>query len=333
MSKETTNTKVAEMVTNHVKVSADALMNVVLDRSLGDKDQTIGAQREAIKFADKRISTLETELKVANIKAEEKTVVADDTKMVVVKPAPPKNVCPNCGYSHGNGNRTRCYDCGQPMPTTTNTGYTVLEYRNMDSVIEDIRKDESKKLKIDNVKLQEEFNNADFNLKQAEVDIDKLEKAQAEELTNAKRDVRERYQKEAVLLERKIDELVEENRKLEENKTDEEVEAARKQEIIDLKEQVTELNAVLEEAKAASTRRMSKFWNKIADRNETRKIEADLKAKEERVEQISNNYPSKAVQKDQWWKKGKYAKNVTSKGEGLFGLLTDSSNAYTSYPW
>ena len=76
-----------------------------------------------------------------------------------------------------------------------------------------------------------------------------------------------------------------------------------------MKSQVEELNALIEEAKEASTPRMKKFWNKVAVRKETLKLEEEKEAKQKRVDQISNSYPKYVTTSTTpWWRKGKYAK-------------------------
>ena len=315
-----------------VVVSADNLMNVVLDRTISDRDQTIGAHKQTIKHLETQNAELQKQLDVEKSKA---TVIADDQKVVVVSDTRVgTKACPSCGYANGNNNT--CYDCGYTLKNIK-TGPRVIEYRNLDKVIEDIRKEESKALKVDNVELEKELDNATFKLKRASNALTKLHIESGQLLTDAKREVRERYQKEMDEQRRKfsaqidenenkIDELVEEIQKLEENKTDAEVEEARKQEIIDLKNQVAELETAIKEAQDAATPRMRKVWQNIADRNTQRKLEEEKESKQDRIDQISNSYPKATAQGKPWWKKGKYAKNTAN-------AVMDANEARNSTNW
>jgi len=298
-------------VTNTVEISADKLMSTVLERSISDKDQTIGAQREHVSTLREDVRKLKDELKEAK---EEVLIVADDQKIAIVSEQVKRSMrCADCEYVHSySKSRNRCRNCGSDLPFERGD-LEIIEYRNMDTTIENIRKEEAKKLKVDNVDLTEKLNNTEFELNKTVTELKKVESVQAEELTNAKRDVRERYQKEVATNEKKIEELAVEIQKLEENKTDEAVEEARKQEIIDLKEQITELTETIEEAKKIP--RLKKYFQRVAARSEARKLKADKDAKEKRVEEISNNYPKAATEsKNRWWTEGKYAKaNINEK--------------------
>jgi len=310
-----------------IEIPADKLMSVVLERSLSDKDQTIGAQKEHVGTLRLRIEELEGELAEAKRDSE---LIADDQKMAVVQETNRKEMqCDSCGYVHKySSSRTACRNCGARLPVD-HGDVKVIEYRNMDTVIAEIRKEEAKSLKVDNVELESKLNTVEFELGKTVNELKKVENTQAQDLTDAKREVRERYQKEMKEIQKsleqvtedkdeKIDELVEEIQKLEENKTDVEVEEARKKEVIDLKEQIAELETVITEAKEASTPRMKKFWNKVADRKEKRKVEEEKEAKQDRVDQISNMYPKSAAPKeDQWWRKGKYDKTAKQAETGL----------------
>ncbi len=300
-----------------IEIPADKLMSVVLDRSVSDKDQTIGAHRQTIKFLEQKAADLTEDLNIEKSKA---TVIPDDQKVMVISDSKSKRVCPSCGYD-GNGGNHYCYECEYSLKGVQ-AGPKVIEYRNLDKVIADIRKEEAKSLKVDNVELEKQLDNTEFKLNKVTNTLKNVESTQSQDLTDGKREVRERYQKENKELEKsflkvvddnesKIDELVEEIQKLEENKTDAEVEELRKQEIIDLKSQVEDLEATIEEAKQASTNRMKKFWLKIADRKEQLKLEEEKEDKKDRIDQISNSYPKAATNKTTpWWRKGKYAKKI-----------------------
>ena len=318
------NNKEVKSTPKGIEVPADKLMSVVLERSISDKDQTIGAHKQTIQHQAAQIAELKAEL---TIEKDLKPLVADDQKVAVISDSKFNvRICPHCGWS-GNTSNRYCYECDFDLKGVK-AGPKVVEYRNMEAVIADIRKEEAKSLKVDNVELEKQLNNTEFELNKITNTLKNVESTQAQDLTDAKREVRERYQKEISEIERslekvindnetKIDELVEEIQKLEENKTDVEVEEARKQEIVDLKEQIAELESVITEAKEASTPRMKKFWNKIADRKEKRKLEEEKEAKQDRIDKISNRYPNNTVKTKPWWKKGKYAQNTKDATKSL----------------
>lgn len=326
------NNKEVKSTPQGIEVPADKLMSVILERSISDKDQTIGAHKQTIQYQAAQITDLKAKLV---IEKENKPLVADDQKVAVISGSSPNGrKCPHCGYLN-NSNRY-CYECEFDLKGIKK-GSDLIEYRNLDDVIADIRKEESKNLKLNNVELEKQLNDTEFKLNKVTNTLKNVESTQVQDLTDAKRDVRERYQKELKENEKeytkvidanetKIDELVEEINKLEENKTDAEVEEARKQEIIDLKTQVTELESVIDEAKEASTPRMKKFWKRVADRKEVRKLEEEKEAKHNRVDEISNRYPNNTVKTTPWWKKGKYAKNTKE-------AISDAKEARRSTNW
>jgi len=312
------NNKEVKSTPKGIEVPADKLMSVVLERSISDKDQTIGAHKQTIQHLQKQNSDLTSQLNTEKSKV---PVIPDDQKVMVLHSNEVDRTCPSCGYT-SNGSNRFCYECDHCLEGVT--AGPKVEYRNLDTIIANIRKEEAKTLKVDNVELEKELDNTKFKLDKITNTLKIVNSTHVQDITDAKRDVRERYQKELTETrkeyakviednENKIDELVEEIQKLEENKTDAEVEEARKQEIVDLKSQVEELNNVIEEAKEASTPRMKKFWNKVAARSEQLKLEEEKEAKQKRVDEISNSYPKSTIKAKPWWRKGKYAKNTVEK--------------------
>jgi chromosome segregation ATPase len=304
---------------NNINISVDRVLG--FERSISEKDQTIGVQKETISNLNKQVEELKAQ----------KTTVADDQKVAVMKEVVrgSKSKCKQCGYdSYRNTTRENCYNCGATLGKLKD-GLELVEYRNFDSVVSDIRKEESKKLSIDNISLTDKLAKVEFDYEQLNNELGRVENAHDAEITDAKRAVRERYQKEVEAANKKVDELVEEMQKLEENKTDVEVEEARKQEIIDLKEMVAELTEQITESKKIP--RLAKYWAKVAARSETRKVEEAKAAKEERVDEISNNYPKKATPNaKKWWNKGKYAKsNLDNSVTGFW----DKIDSFSSYPF
>ena len=317
-----------------------ALASVVLDRTVSDKDQTIGAQREHIETLRTKIETLEADLAKAE---SEKEVISDDQKVIVVKQDQHGIECPRCSYFN-SGSPTSCWDCGTKL-TGLYGKEKIIEKRNLDDVIKEVRKEESKKLKIDNIELEKELEDTSFKLSKTKNELKAIKTTQSQEITDARREVRERYQKDMeeqarrhkatkTELNNKIDELVEENRKLEENKTDAEVEQARKQEIIDLKTRIEELDAMVEESKKLEIPRLNRFWKRMTARLEEFRLEDELWDKRKRVNEISNEYPDIEPTKRPWWKRGKYAKEEESNNGPniLWGNSTGCSYS-TIGPW
>lgn len=260
---------------------------ISLTTSVNEKDQTIGALREQIK-------TLEQ--KIEDVKAEATAKQA----MVIIQKGNKSNAtytkCSNCGYNFYTTS-DNCPNCGY----YNSTGKETKEYKNLDTVIDDIRKEEAVKLGIDLVEMDKKLNELtiekmklqnQLTLKVAELEESlKFEKKEKDAAINlAKERIRKQKDEVITALEDRVDELREELKKTKNDKTDAAIEEARKQEIIDLKERITELEKPIELPKFGWFKQMLYDWLNVDGKA---KVVAEVEhlEKKERVKEISNNYP------------------------------------------
>lgn len=260
---------------------------IALEKSVNDKDQTIGALREQIK-------TLES--KIEDVKADS----IKNQAMVIIQKGVGKGDSSyrcNCGYYYDSRFSTHCPSCG----TTSPKGEDVKEYKNLDTVIETIRKEESKKLGIDLNELEDKLNTLsldktkvqntlNFKIAELEESLKTEKKEKDNELQSAKEKIRKHLGGIVDEQVKEIDELKEELKKVKKDKTDDQVEEARKQEIIDLKERITELEKPVPAPEFGWFKTIIYNWLDI-DGAVKVKAETETIEKQARVEEISNNYP------------------------------------------
>lgn len=250
---------------------------IALEKSVTDKDQTIGALQEQIKH-------LET--KVEDTKKDQKVVIVRKTV--------------------NNGMRINMYgniDYNTPKETEE-----VIGYRNLETVIEDIRKEEAKKLGFDLNELENKIglaelektkvqNTSNLKVKELEESLKNEKKEKESEIASAKEKIRKNMTVLIDTLNNEVDELQDELRKVKKDKTDEAVEEARKQEIILLKERIHELEvATLETPQFGWFKMLFYNWLKIDARAKVQ-AERELIEKKNRINKISNNYPTNKS----WW--------------------------------
>lgn len=296
--------KVENIAKGELLIDVDKLIN--LEKRIEDQQQTIGAYKQQIddlkrenlkveKNAENKISEAEKNL------AEKEEKVGKEVKIITASKDSKQN-CKHCGSSN-TIDATKCHWCGRRLEgNTTMSSDVSISYKNLDDVVADIRKEEAKKLKLDTHQLEQEIEDLKVSndklykengrfLKQKE----NLSKEHEETLTEVRTEVRTRYQKQLDTKDKKIQELNDEIEKLNERMTDEIIEENRKQEVIELKTRIDELekelNAIEE---AAASKKGLRNWIETR-RNERIKKEAvqEKLEKEERVEEISNNYPNK----------------------------------------
>jgi len=260
------------IVTGMAEVSVKEL--IALEKSVSDKDQTIGALRQQVDELKERVKT---------IKEETERVV----KVITEKG---KDRYTNNGYG---------------MLVECKSDKTV-EYKNLSDVIEMIRKEESEKLNVDVANLEDQINQLnieknklkndyEFKLRVTE-DNSKFDKKNFEkDVNDAKEKIRKNMSETINSLEEQIDELEEELRKVKKDKTDEAIEEARKQEIIDLKERVTELESELS-AKTEMGWFKALVW-RLTDRKVRKEALKEVAEKKERINKISREYPNNKT----WW--------------------------------
>jgi len=274
-----------QIADNTMNINAEAL--IALRQRVTDKDQTIGSLEESVKNLNNQISELKTE--------KNKDVISDDQKVIVVE-------------QYNNNNEVRC-QCGNwtynnicpSCSRVLRSKEKVIATRNLEEVTAKLRKDISKELQIDNIALEDNVSKLSFSHSKLENELKANNKDHEQNITDAKRDVRKSYQTQLEAANRRVEDLLEDIVKLEDDNTDEQVEEARKQEIIDLKERITELEELIEDSKLVPSLR--KFWQRITDRKVKLQAAKENLEKQERVDRISNEYPTtKGNAKDKWYK-------------------------------
>jgi len=199
----------------NTKVSQSLIENVNTISTLQSKvdllNQTIGSQQETINSHGANVSQLrkEYEDKVKEVR------VISTTKS---------------GKQYDSWG-DRIYS----PPTVSTT------YKNLDTVIADIRKEESSKLKLSTVELEGAIEDKELLIVKLRADVTRINKTKEDELTDAKSKLRERYNKLIEGHTDEIKELKEEIVKVKKSKTDEELDKKRKEEIADLNERIIEL--------------------------------------------------------------------------------------------
>lgn len=271
---------------------------ISLENTINLKDQMIGSQKEQISHLKEEMKKKEQDHQKELEKAQKEVIVRK------VSGSGSEKVKCTCGEIY-NYSRGQCPWCGSPANASKVIGGTSVTYKNLDDVIEDIRKEESKALKVEVHELEQKALDSKLQLDKLindktrlEGKIKDLKENQAEELTSARSEVRERYQKEVDRLEKRIKGLIEEIKQVKEDKTDELIEQNRKQEIVELKEHIAELENEIEELKNAAVKFRPKAWieKKRKERLEKEAI-AERADKKERLRKFSKDYPSEK----NWW--------------------------------
>jgi phage host-nuclease inhibitor protein Gam len=254
---------------------------VALEKSVSDKDQTIGALQQ----------------QVAHLEQELKNKKTETDKVIVVK----KKLGSLGGYSYDEyGDKV--------YRNSTPEGEEIIGYRNLDTVIEGIRKEEVKKLGTNVASLEKQLTELnieknklkldyEYKLRVVEDDLRYQKKNNEKDVNDAKERIRKHMTELIDGLNEEIEKLQDELRKVKKDKTDEAVEEARKQEIIDLKNRIAELEAVANEKPAFGWFKTIIYnWLNVDARAKIQAERENLE-KQARVEKISREYPSSK----NWW--------------------------------
>lgn len=259
MDTSTNNT----IITGMAEFPVEKVMS--LERSITEKDQTIGALHETVANLNIKINDLRNEFELKQKQVMVTTGKSGDKLL----------------YNPYTGR----YENSSESDT--------VEFKNLDDVIEKIREEEVKRIGVDLKTLQNRINALILEKNTMQTDLEfKIKTAEAEQNKIFKECQKER--------EDAVTELQEELEKLKEDKTDAAVEEARKQEIINLKERITEL-----ETKRDTKPEFGWFKNMIYNWLDLDwKTEVAAKSenyqKQLRIKNISNNYPTNK----RWWVPG-----------------------------
>jgi len=261
------------------EVKVDVSQIIELEKANQIQNQTIGEQRKTVQILEQQLKEKEAANKKELLETTEKLV--KEIRIVETTDAT-KRICEACGWNHSS-QKTNCYNCGRNMPKIE-----TYKYKGLDDVVDMIRKEEAKKLKVDVLKLEEQTENLTFETARLEKTVKKLEKEKEIEVTEAKSRLRERLNGIIEEKDKEIEGLHAEMLKIQEDKTDLQIEEARKQEIIDLKVYVADI----EEEKNALIKLLP-IWKQrqFNNRKAKEKVLRDITVREEKIESISNSYP------------------------------------------
>lgn len=282
----------SKITKGEITVSVDKIVS--LEREISSKDQTIGVQQERIKNLEKEKENKEWDIN-ANHKKELNTLkekLEKEVKIVEGDAAYKEIRCPDCGYYHD------VYTGSTPKIT----------WKGLDDVVDMIRKEESKKLKVDVNKLEDEKETLEYNIDKVRKELSRVRKEQNDAITEAKTRTRDRYNKMLDESERRYNKLEEEKteiiaqlkeeiQKIQDDKTDQQIEEARKQEIINLKVAIDEYK----KDKENMLNMLPKFLRKRFENQKlAEKALENVTEREELVEKISNNYPEVKRRRKVW---------------------------------
>ena len=270
---------------------------IALNNSVSQKDQTIGELRARIANYDAQIRDLKTEFE------EKQKLVRIDT--IELRPSTGFHYCNRCDYSFTG---PICPNCGYERELVPSTNTT---YRNLDETIELIRKEEATRLSVDVVGFENRIQQLTLAKMKVENDLnfktglvqEKLDRVTTERENDIKKriaDYSKTYDDTKKSLNEKISELKEELKKVKENTTDAAIEEARKKEIIDLKERITELEQEKDYVPEYGWFKMIFYnWLKVDMKAKEKAFQSNL-VKQERVKNISRDYPNNK----NWWVPG-----------------------------
>lgn len=228
-----------------------------LEKEIALLQQTIGAHKETIKVQEQKMKDMREDF-------------SDRSKQVVIRKI--------------RDGGLRFDEFGQLMPKEQK------EYRNLDSIVKDIRKEEKSKLKKDVGALEDKLEDQKLEIEKLSNKLER-ERAQAEEkLTEEKSKLRERKDKEIQASLERITELKNEIIKIKNNKTDKELEEKRKKEIADLNERIVELEEEIEHLKSIGL--FKRMWYKITDFKAKREAYRKELQKSNRISEILDDNAS-----------------------------------------
>src|SRR4030042_949400 len=234
---------------------------IALEKSVTDKDQTIGALHAQVKQLEDKIQEVKNEIE--NKQKQVKITTSSTTKRMF------------------NGDY---YEDRSSSPT--------IEYKNLDDVIENIRKEESKKLGSDIADLEGKVQILELDKARAknefEFEVKSNKESLRKQLANHNKDLKDIREE----LEEQLDEQREEIKNLKKDKVETVIEHEREQEIIDLKERIHELETTESEViNFGWFKKMIYNWLKIDSRAKIQAERENLE-KKERIDNISRSYPN-----------------------------------------
>lgn len=215
-------------------------------------------------------------------------------------------------------------------------GYTPddISYKNLDDVVEDIRKTESKKLKVDTAKLEEEVTDLELHNDKLAKKLNREIADRSDKITESKKRLKDLYEKDHEIYEKELEEnqkrisdLKEEINKIKADKTDKQLAEKRKEEIIDLKSRVKELNEEVE--KLSSINIVKKAWNKFTNFNAKKAALLEKETKEEDLRKIKAETVKDTNCKEKY--QSPYTYNYVSPGCGPYASTQKATGSQFSW--
>lgn len=261
---------------------------IALEQSVVWRDQLVGAKTEQITNLKQQITDLKKEHEAQLEKSQKEVRIVTGKNSANIH-------CDSCGWHYNTLCYSSCPSCGY-----RNSRVGAYQYKNLDDVVEMIRKEEGKNLKLDVNALEQTVQ--DLELKNENLKKDKARvvtqlntalQEQADEVRKAKSELRERHQEELAKSEKRITSLIDEIKKIKSDKTDELVELNRKKEIVELKARISELEKEIDQIEQTKVSPFSikGWWNdRKADKLKKEAI-AEKEERKETINKISNEYP------------------------------------------
>lgn len=259
-----------------------------LEQSIASRDQLIGIKTEQASGLKQQI---------ADLKKEHESQLEKSQKEVrIVTGKSDANIhCDSCGWHYNTLRYGSCPSCGY-----RNSRVGAYQYKNLDDVVEMIRKEEGKNLKLDVNALEQTVQDLELKNENLKKEKDRIHvkwntsiQEQGDEVRKVKSELRERHQEELAKSEKRITSLIDEIKKIKNDKTDELVELNRKKEIVELKARISELEKEIDQIEQTKVGPFSikGWWNdKKADKLKKEAI-AEKEERQETIEKISNEYP------------------------------------------
>ena len=171
-----------------------------------------------------------------------------------------------------------------------------VSYKNLDSVIEDIRKEEKNKIKTDVAKLESEVEDRKLQILTLTDKLKRADKVKENELEDLRvkykkkqTDVSKEHQAEYDSWDEEVEKLRENYNKLKNDKTDKQLEKKRLKEIADLNETIVELEKEIESLQSFNL--FKRMWHSFTNRKAVKQAIMEKEEKQDRIERITNTDP------------------------------------------
>ena len=167
-----------------------------------------------------------------------------------------------------------------------------ISYKNLDSVIEDIRKEEKSKIKTDVVKLESEVEDRKLQILTLNDKLKRTDKVKENELEDLRVkfkkkqvDASKKHQLEYDSWDEQTEKLREDYNKLKNDKTDKQLEKRRLKEIADLNETIVGLEKEINDLQSFNL--FKRMWHNFTNRKAVKQAIIEKEEKQDRVDEIT----------------------------------------------